>query len=148
VSGAIAGKRISEDWRFHHVGVASPNLVREVANWLAIGYVEEADVFEDPLQGVRGVFLTGPGPRLEILEPLSGSTVLDDWIGRGIRIYHQAFEVSRIDKALSLTLSVGAKTQRPPVPAVAFGGRLISFVMQPNMNLIEFIETPQLEVNS
>jgi methylmalonyl-CoA/ethylmalonyl-CoA epimerase len=145
MSDPILERLVSADWRFHHLGVAAPRLAEEVASWGAIGYVNEGGVFEDPLQGVRGVFLTGPGPRLEILEPLYGSAVLDGWIGRGVRIYHQAFEVSHIDMALKSALSVGAKTQRPPVPAVAFGGRLIAFVMQRNMNLIEFIEAPQLE---
>ena len=137
--------KVSADWRFHHLGVAAPKLAREVATWRAIGYAEEGDPFEDPSQGVRGVFLTGRGPRLEILEPLPGSAVLDDWIGRGIRIYHQAFEVPRIEVALKAVLELGARIQRPPVPAVAFGGRLISFVMQRNMNLIEFIDAPDLE---
>jgi methylmalonyl-CoA/ethylmalonyl-CoA epimerase len=144
MNGALE-KPISADWRFHHLGVAAARLAREVANWRSVGYVEEGEVFEDPAQGVRGVFLTGPGPRLEILEPLPGSKVLDDWIGRGIRIYHQGFEVPRIDAALSSAFAIGAKTVRSPVSAAAFGGRLIAFVMQPNMNLIEFIETPQAE---
>jgi len=135
-------RAISAHWRFHHLGVATRRLAREVEGWRAIGYSQEGAGFEDPVQGVRGIFLTGPGPRLEILEPLAGSTMLDGWIDRGIRIYHQAFEVPDIKVALDAVSLLGAKTVVHPVSAVAFDGRLIAFTMLPTMHMMEFIETP------
>ena len=44
------------------------------------------------------------------LEALPGSTVLDGWIERGVRIYHQAFEVSDIEGTLRAVQAIGAKT--------------------------------------
>jgi hypothetical protein len=35
---------------------------------------------------------------------------------------------------------VGARIARPPLPAVAFGGRSVVFAMLPTMLLIELIE--------
>src|SRR5689334_17958016 len=99
----------SPDWRFHHLGVASQHMMREVEGWRLYGYSQEGEAFEDLVQGVRGVFLTGPGPRLEILEALPGSTVLNGWIERGIRIYHQGFETRDIRVTISSVLPFGAK---------------------------------------
>ena len=54
--------------RFHHVGVACEDIEVESARWLVLGYVRDGEPFEDPRQGVRGVFLAGQSPRLELLE--------------------------------------------------------------------------------
>ncbi len=128
--------------QFHHLGVATRSIAREANIWSAIGYEQEGEVFSDVVQGVRGIFLVGPGPRLEILEPLRESKVLDGWLDRGIKIYHHAFEVRDINATLNNVMNMGAKIIVDPVHSVAFEGRLISFVMFPGMNLIEFIETP------
>jgi len=44
---------------FHHIGVACPNLEREVRALEALGYAGESAHFADPLQKVRGCFVTG-----------------------------------------------------------------------------------------
>ncbi len=127
-------------WRFHHLGVATRRIAREADGWRSFGYRQEGEVFEDPRQGIRGVFLVGAGPRLELLEALPGSTVLDGWLERGIKIYHQAFEVPDLPTALADLTARGAKIVVEPVPAIAFGGRKISFLMLPVLHLIELIE--------
>src|SRR5437867_1804876 len=75
---------------FHHLGVASPDLTAEVDALSSLGYAAVGTPFTDPVLGVRGLFLRGCGPQLEVLEQLPGSTVLDGWLARGVRIYHQA----------------------------------------------------------
>jgi hypothetical protein len=45
-----------------------------------------------------------------------------------------------MDSALQAAVLQGSKVLVTPVPAVAFGGRKISFVMMPNMLLIELIQ--------
>jgi methylmalonyl-CoA/ethylmalonyl-CoA epimerase len=131
---------ISIEWKFHHLGIATRKLSKEVDGWVAMGYKVEGDQFVDPIQGVTGIFLVGAGPRLEILESLPGRNVLDDWLERGVRIYHQAFEVKDIKSTIESTLNIGAKIIVRPMASIAFGGRLIAFVMFPTMHLIEFIE--------
>ena len=126
--------------RFHHLGIAARRISREQPDWEMLGYRQEGNRFSDPIQQVAGVFLAGPGPRLELLEPLPGSTVLDGWIDRGVKIYHQAFEVASLEDSLVDMMSRRAKVIVEPVPAVAFGGRRISFVMLQTMHMIELIE--------
>lgn len=126
---------------FHHFGVACKNLDREMGIYSMLGYASEGPDFEDPIQGVRGRFLVGGGPRVEILEALPGSDVLDPWLQNGSRIYHQAFEVSDILTTIELLENKRARVIVQPVPSVAFDGRLICFLMLKNMMLIELIES-------
>ena len=58
---------------FHHLGIASEFLEGDARAYAALGYEPEGAEFVDEIQGVRGLFLTGGGPRLELLEPLPGS---------------------------------------------------------------------------
>ena len=124
--------------RFHHAGVACRNLDREQRVWEAVGYRPEGPDFTDPLQGVRGRFLVGDGPRLELLEPLPGADTLDPWIKGGSRMYHQAYETADLQAGIE---QLGGRVVRPPTPAVAFGGREVCFVAMPSLMLIELIQS-------
>src|SRR6476620_6735190 len=57
-------------FEFHHVGVACTDIPAEVTRLAAMGYAPEGVEFEDWRQGVRGLFMGGQSPRLELLEPL------------------------------------------------------------------------------
>lgn len=128
--------------KFHHLGVACRDLDGEEKILSALGYQREGVDFEDPIQGIRGRFLIGPGPRLELLVALPGARVLDPWLETGVKIYHQAFEVEDITGGLAALTKARGKRMGAVVPAVAFGGRKVCFVMMPNMMLFELIERP------
>ena len=125
---------------FHHIGYATPSIGKERNFFEAMGYCQEGAGFEDSCQGVAGCFLTGPGPRLELLENLPGRDTLTPWLNAGIRMYHFAYLVPDMEGALAWARSQRARVTVQPVPAVAFGGRLISFVMLRNGMMLEFIE--------
>ena len=129
---------------FHHLGIACVELDREQRVWASMGYTPEGPDFSDPIQRVNGRFLGGPGPRLELLVAHPGSNVLDPWLVGGSRPYHQAFEVPDLAISLGEFAQQGARTVVEPVPAVAFDGRLIAFVIARNLALIELIELPRL----
>jgi len=126
---------------FHHVGVACVDVCAEAARFATLGYVIEGEAFEDPLQGIRGLFVAGQSPRLELLEPLAASRpgVLSAWLARDVKFYHLAYRVLHLQPAISRLRALGAKVVVPATPAVAFGGREIAFLMLPNRSLIELI---------
>ena len=125
---------------FHHLGVACHDLASEMSRFKTLGYRQEADVFRDPVQKIEGVFLAGPGPRLELLAPLHASSPVRSWLEKGVKYYHQAFEVASVDRSLEQMRIRHGRVVSPPQPGVAFGGRLIAFVMLPGMILIEMIQ--------
>lgn len=126
---------------FHHFGVACRQLDREAAAYKSLGYAAEGPDFLDPIQGVHGRFLVGGGPRIELLVAMEGREVLDPWLKGGSRIYHQAFETPDLLSAVGELKKDGARVVVQPVPAVAFGGRDICFVMLRTLTLIELIST-------
>ena len=130
------------DFRFHHLGVACRDLDREFAGWERLGYRVEGEDFDDPIQKVRGRFIVGLGPRLELLTPAGPGSPVDGVLDRGGKIYHQGFEAFRFEAALERLQAGGARLVAPPAPAVAFGGRRIAFLMTNTLNLIEIIEAP------
>ena len=131
---------IPHDWQFHHLGHACKNLEHSQAFFAAMGYTQEGDTFSDDTQGIRGCFLIGPGPRIELLENLPGRETLTPWLDAGTRLYHMAYLVSSIDKALAWAREQRGVVTVKPVPAIAFGGRYIAFVMFRQGAMLEFIE--------
>lgn len=126
-------------YSFHHIGYACADMARERAQFAAFGYQLEGAPFEDQTQGVAGCFLTGPGPRIELLENLPGRDTLTPWLNAGIKMYHFAYLVDDMDAALAWARANRGKVTVAPVPAIAFGGRHIAFAMFRNGMLLEFI---------
>jgi methylmalonyl-CoA/ethylmalonyl-CoA epimerase len=128
--------------QFHHAGVACRSLEKEI-RWYSsvLGYHTEGASFDDPLQGIRGQFMLLGNNRVELLEPLDGSNVLDAWLGRRSPIYHFGFEVVDLVSAIEAVTVAGAKVMSDPKPAVAFAGRHVAFCIRPNLTLIELIES-------
>jgi methylmalonyl-CoA/ethylmalonyl-CoA epimerase len=125
---------------FHHVGVACRDLQSEVQRLAPLGYRQEGSFFVDETQGVEGAFLVGGGPRLEILRPLTRDGVLSPWLKSGTKLYHLAYAVGLdMQSELFALRAQGAKQVVAPVPAIAFGGAEICFLMMPNMLLVELI---------
>jgi methylmalonyl-CoA/ethylmalonyl-CoA epimerase len=125
---------------FHHIGVACRDLVREQEGLADLGYQPSGAQFTDPRQGVVGLFLEGPGPRLELLAPSGDSQVLDPWLSGRAKMYHLAYEVPQLDEALHAAAAAGAPRVSEPVPALAFDDRAICFVVLRNLFLVELIE--------
>lgn len=124
--------------RFHHLGIATDSLRQDLHAYRALGYRSEGPSIVDERQGVRGQFLIGGGPRLELLEPLPGSQTLAPFLSRGIKCYHHAYEVESLENSLAALRATGAKQLAPPVDAVAFNRREV-FLMLPNRWIVELI---------
>ncbi|HLX27871.1 MAG TPA: VOC family protein [Casimicrobiaceae bacterium] len=138
---------MTHDLEFHHVGVACRSIDAEAAHFAMLGYRIEGSAFDDPVQGIRGFFMVGQGPRMELLEPLGDaahrgsekSGVLAPWLSSGTKLYHLAYVAPELLHAIDAMRKRRAKLVVAPVPAVAFAGRKIAFVMLPNRLLVELI---------
>ena len=130
---------------FHHLGLACRTMAAEEAALALVQYRREGALFDDPLLGIRCCFLTAScpdAPRIELVEPRPDSNVLEPWLQHGIKLYHMAFFTSDLDDALLALKRQRGRMLVPPTPAVAFGHRPVSFVMLPNLMLIELITAP------
>ncbi len=139
VQAAESFREADKGLSFHHIGVACYDLDREEHQFAALGYLREGVEFSDPVQGVRGRFLVGGGPRLELLRNHDEPGVLSPWLRKGIRFYHLAYETNDIIAQAGALALLGGKEVVAPVSAVAFAGRLICFYMMPNGTLVELV---------
>jgi len=130
------------DLVFHHVGIATTSLSEEEVYYTTLGYRREGDVFTDPSQKIKGLFMTLGSMRIELLEALSKDSPVNGFLKRGMKMYHQAFLCGDIEKTVAFLVEQGAFVAVKPIPAVAFGGRRICFLMIGNKTLVELIEKP------
>ena len=131
---------IVADDGFHHLGVAVKSIEKAIVQYESLGYDIEEPVFTDPNLGIRGVFMVGSGPRIELLEDLPGFAVVKPWIVRDPALYHFAYLVDDLDAKLESAEMSRYKTLVSPVRAVGFGGRRVAFVMTPARLVVEFVE--------
>lgn len=132
-------KDLPQSFSFHHLGCACTDLASEARFFEGFGYASAGNEFLDINQGIKGLFLEGLGPRIELLENLPGSSTLTPWIDSGTRFYHVAYMVEDLPESLRWVKQIGGKVISPPTPAVAFGYRDVSFIIFKNRQLIEFI---------
>ena len=119
---------------FHHLGLACRDLDREAAGLEALGYASEGADFADARLGIRGRFLVGGGPRIELVArfnhpdtPADTQAVLDRFLASGTKLYHSAYETPAFDRAVAARLDGRAKLVQAPLPAVAFGAAVSPF---------------------
>ena len=128
------------DFEFHHIGVATKDLNKDFSTFSFLGYTKSSEYFEDPLQGIKGVFLEAKDqPRLELLANLEGSDTVTPMLNSGNKMYHFAYLVSDIEKALQVFINARAIVTQPLKQSTFFGKR-ICFLMLPNLYVIELIE--------
>lgn len=127
---------------FHHVGIASDSIAQEEEIFSKLGYVRDGVVFTDPAQKITGLFMVLGNFRIELLEPTSPDSPVVGFVRRGMKMYHQAFFCGDLPGTLRTLSDQGAFVVVPPVPAVAFNGRKISFLVLRNKVMIELIEAP------
>jgi methylmalonyl-CoA/ethylmalonyl-CoA epimerase len=126
--------------KFHHIGIACRSFNLEQRQLEFLGYKQESPDVHDAAQRVHVRFLVGGGPRLELVRGDGRPGPLSSWLKSGFKMYHMAYEVDCIEEAIERLVGGGAKLLMSPVPASAFAGRRIAFVMLPNMILVEIIE--------
>lgn len=135
-----ARKKAFGGFEFHHIGIATRSIDREAALYTLLGYQKEGEPFEDPAQGIKGVFMVCDGhPRVELLENLEGSQTLTKQLETNQKMYHRAYYVPDIEKAIETLEKNRAKVISPLKPSVFFKKR-ICFLILNNMEMIELLE--------
>ena len=129
---------------FHHIGFVVASIQNSVQGFLDALQAEwDGTIFHDPNQAVRVTFLHGkhPGnPALELVEPAGEKSPVIPFLKRGGGLHHLCYEIDGLEDQLALSRAQGGLVVRPPLPAVAFGGRRIAWVYTKNKLLLEYLE--------
>lgn len=105
-----------------------------------MGFEPETTEINDPVLGVSVKFLRGHGQRLELVANLGEATTISSFLRPFPVAYHIGFETSDLEADLNRVVSSGGRIIVGPTPALAFGGRRVSFVAHKDAMLFEYIE--------
>jgi len=130
--------------KLHHIGVACNEIEADFVTFRIMGYEREGLSFADPIQGIKGMFISHPTqPRIELLENLPSRGTLNRFLENHNKLYHLGFEVSNIDAALEALTAFRARILSPPQYSSYFNSN-ICFLVMSNRLIIELIESPGL----
>jgi len=135
---------VSPDFRLHHVGVAVPDLATAAESYrMGMGMIPLGGIVRDEVQRVDLMFLgaTGldGGIALELVAPYDDSSPIAGHLLRGTGAYHTCYEVESLAGAIDALRAARFRVVAAPVPAVAFGGREIAWLLAPSRHLVELL---------
>lgn len=129
---------------FHHVGFVVASIEASVQGFIrALDAEWDGKIFHDPNQVVKVTFLQSKqfgNPVLELVEPAGENSPVIPFLKRGGGLHHLCYEVKDLEQQLQLSRAERGIVVRPPLPAVAFGGRRIAWVYTKNKLLLEYLE--------
>jgi methylmalonyl-CoA/ethylmalonyl-CoA epimerase len=131
--------------RFHHIGYAVSSIDEYLEGFLnpMFSPVSVTKPVSDPIQNVTVCFAEMPGgATIELVEPLGDNSPINEIVGsRRGGLYHLCYEVDDLDVEIARFRKRACLPLSKPVPAVAFEGRRIVFLMTPQRDLIELVES-------
>jgi methylmalonyl-CoA/ethylmalonyl-CoA epimerase len=143
-SEPLESLRPTDDLKLHHIGFVVYS-IQECAEAFALSLraTWDGNIVFDPLQKVHVTFFQGHNPTdplIELVEPGGPESPVSRFGERGGGLHHLCYEVNDLDSQLRFCQSVGTRIIRPPVSAVAFGGRRIAWGITKKRLLMEFLE--------
>jgi catechol 2,3-dioxygenase-like lactoylglutathione lyase family enzyme len=131
------------DFRLHHVGI----VVRGIAEFRSfyvdvLQYRERTPVIHDPIQTafVQFFSIQGADHYIELVAPDGESSKLQEACRKGKTLNHLCYSCGNIAAMISFMKESGCFVIQKPVPAVAFEGRLIAWLMTQDGLLVELVE--------
>jgi methylmalonyl-CoA/ethylmalonyl-CoA epimerase len=131
--------------KLHHIGFVVFSIQESAEPFaLSVGATWDGKIVFDPVQKVHVTFFQGHNPAdplIELIEPGGPESPVSQFLQRGGGLHHLCYEVKDLDSQLRFCKAVGTRIIRPPVPAVAFGGRRIAWGITKKRLLMEFLES-------
>lgn len=126
--------------KFHHIGALTRDICVSERTFSSLGFSFESRIF-DPIQQVNLSFGRNHlGMLLELVEPVTGSSIEPLMKRNGPGPYHLCFEVENIHVREIELKKQGFLCTRKPEKAIAFDNRLVSFYYSIHSGLVELLE--------
>lgn len=129
--------------RLHHIGFVVRDIETSIQGFIhSMAARWDGHTYHDQIQKVKVTFLrTGlSDAQIELVEPGRDDSPVSKFLERGGGLHHLCYEVEDIDQALLTLKSKKAVMVQRPVPAIAFAGRRIAWVMTAEKLLVELLE--------
>jgi len=120
-----------DDARFEHIGIA----VRSIND-----KIKDIKKIHDPIQRVNVSFIYVNSIKIELIEPTSKDSPVNNILSKGQRLYHLCFKVPDLERAIIVARENGFHRISSPVPARAYNDRKVLWVYSNEYGLFELIE--------
>ena len=128
------------DFRIEHIGYVTKNIEKTAETFKILGYSSET-VVNDDTQKTKICFLRKEGEvSIELVEPYPENTTMLNMLKKGATPYHTCYTVSDVQKTYEQLKELGFTPLFSPVPAPAFGNRLICYFWKKDIGLVEIVE--------
>lgn len=128
-----------DNLKFHHIGVATKCIEKELKQFEKLGYKPISDIFVDDVQKIKGLFISAPGqPCLELLENSTDDGPLNGLLNQGVKFYHFAYETNNMEQLVASMVDDGAFVIVPITKATYF--EKICFLMLRNKMIVEIVQ--------
>jgi methylmalonyl-CoA/ethylmalonyl-CoA epimerase len=127
----------------HHIGIAVADISIATADYRRrLGCELQGELVHDPVQTALIQFLRLPGDSvlIELVAPDGPKSKLNNAVKKGGGINHVCHSTSDIELACRSLEQEGMVVIQEPIPAVAFGGRRIAWLMGDDQVLTELVE--------
>ena len=128
----------------HHIGYVVSSIATVGERFAkSVAATWDGRIIHDPLQKVFVSFLIPlqeSSAQIELVEPSGEDSPVLAFLKRGGGLHHLCYEVDDLDSHLQQMRLQRSLTARPPLPAVAFDGRRIAWMLTPDRLLLEFLE--------
>lgn len=129
--------------RLHHIGIVVADLAQACETYVSrLGYAVRSEVIHDPVQTAFVQFFQGesPGPLVELVTPDGPKSKLAGALERGGGLNHLCYLTDAIERDCKELRAQQMFLLQAPVPATAFPGRRIAWLMGKDGIPIELVE--------
>jgi methylmalonyl-CoA/ethylmalonyl-CoA epimerase len=128
----------------HHIGIAVADIAQATETYVrTLGCEVKSQIIHDPVQTAYVQFLKLPGDSvyLEFVSPDGQGSKLAAAMKKGGGLNHLCYSVTDIEAACKHLRAQGLMQLQAPVPAVAFKGRQIAWLMGRDRVPVELVES-------
>ncbi len=131
--------------RLHHVGYVTASIAGSVDEYTkSSGLVWDGRIIHDPLQMVSVAFLSAgddsAATSIELVEPAGRRSPVNQFLAKGGGLHHICIEVPNLQEHIETAKAAGCTLVRVALPAMAFDGRKIAWIMTATGQLVELLQ--------
>lgn len=125
--------------QLEHIGYLTDDIIKTAASFRLLGY-EADEIVNDDVQKTRICFLRKEGEsNIELVEPYEDNKTMQKMLKRGVMPYHICYTVEDVMVSYEEMLDKDFTPLFSPVPAPAFGNRLICYFWKSEIGFIELV---------
>ena len=128
--------------KVNHIGYAVRSLDKARDDFERLGFVFESPI-EDKDRNVIIAFGNKDGYRIELISPLikDKQSPVDNYLSKSFGTpYHFCYSSSSFEEDIENLIQKGFKVILKPMPAIAFSGRQVVFLISQYFGLMEIVE--------